>query len=393
MVPLSGLQAQNEGKPAANTVAFRQSQVEIKTIQLPSPELNSAPEDASSEAESLSEKFTAAKGELEYSKAKLELARKSLAANTSARNFEKSDLDQISVKDWEARVKVNQERVAQIAREIPSSAGAETVAPETAQDSVILPGENVEIFVVEDASFNNRYQVRRGGYIILPAVGRISVAGKPLEAAEKSVKEALEASQLKHATVMIERIQGSDVENGPVVYLSGEFKNPRPFHIPTGTKPTLISCILSSGGVTDKADLTRVRIMRMAANKGVVEEVNVEKILQGGGLGSDLTLEEGDVVTIPGGAPNVVFLTGNVKAQGSFLLKPGDKLSAYSAILERGGFAHFADEKKVFILRATPDGTKVKIPVNVAAIKKGGAPDIPLQGNDIIVVPEKFFSF
>jgi hypothetical protein len=40
-----------------------------------------------------------------------------------------------------------------------------------------------------------------------------------------------------------------------------------------------------------------------------------------------------------------------------------------------------------------PDGTKAKLPVNVVAIQRGEQPDVPLQSNDIIVVPEKFFSF
>ena len=40
-----------------------------------------------------------------------------------------------------------------------------------------------------------------------------------------------------------------------------------------------------------------------------------------------------------------------------------------------------------------PDGTKAKLPVDVKAIKAGKRPDVLLQSNDIIVVPEKFFSF
>jgi protein involved in polysaccharide export with SLBB domain len=375
-------------------VPFRNSQLEIQDVATPEGNSLSSRDAASDQGDSedLSEKLQAAQNETRFAQSKLESSRKALAAQTGSKNFEKADLAQMAVKDWEARVKASQSKVAQIQREMQLSSNSAADA-DSAEGNVILPGENVEIFVVEDTSFNSRYQVRRGGYIILPSVGRISIAGKTLSGAEKAIRETLEASQLRHATVMVEKAEGGDVESGPVVFLSGEFKRPRPFHIPAGTKPTLVGCILSAGGVTDKADLTRVKVMRMAANKGVVEEVNVEKILQGGGLASDLTLEEGDVVTIPGGAPNVIFLTGNVKSQGSFLLKPGDKIGGYAAILQHGGFARFANEKAAYILRAAPDGTKIKLPLNVSAIKKGQAADIPLQGNDIIVVPEKFFSF
>jgi len=178
-----------------------------------------------------------------------------------------------------------------------------------------------------------------------------------------------------------------------LIYLAGEFKSPRPFTIPTGTKATVVSVILSCGGVTDKADLTRVKVMRIVANKSVVEEENVERILEGNGLTSDLTLNSGDVISIPAGSDNAIFITGRVGRPGSQPLRPGDKLSAYTAILQAGGFARFADLKKVYVLRASPDGTKVKIPVNVEAIQHGHSPDVPLHGNDIIIVPERFWSF
>jgi protein involved in polysaccharide export with SLBB domain len=235
--------------------------------------------------------------------------------------------------------------------------------------------------------------VRRGGYIILPQVGRIPLAGKSLDQAEAAVRRALEGSQLTKATVLLERIAGSDVESGPLIYLHGEFKNPRPYRIPPGTAPTVVSVLLSCGGYTEHADLTRVKIMRMAAGKPVIEEVNVARMLDGAGLASDLTLSEGDVITIPTGPSSQIFVTGNVKHQGAVSYTVGEKLTVYGSILRAGGFARFAKENGVYILRAMPDGTKRKIPCNIEDVKKGRKQDIVLQASDIVVVPEKFFSF
>lgn len=207
------------------------------------------------------------------------------------------------------------------------------------------------------------------------------------------MKRALQTSQLHHASVLIERVQGADIENGPLIYLSGEFSRPGRWNIPKNITPTLVNVILSSGGTTDKADLTRVRVMRISANKGVVEEVNVQKILDGGGLTSDLTLDEGDVITIPAGPTSLVYLTGNVVRQGSFPLKAGERLSAYGAILQNGGFARFADQGGVYVLRAVPDGSKVRLPVDIKDIKRGRRADVQLQSGDIVVVPEKFWSW
>jgi protein involved in polysaccharide export with SLBB domain len=357
-----------------------------------------APPDAAAMGESqqemgnLAEQKDTLESELRYAKSKLDAARRRLDVESMAGHGEEADKWQQEVKDWDTRVKALQSQLSQLDNEVQDA--SQQIQPQGSPDSnLVLPGDNLEIFVVEDQSFNGRYQVRRGGYIILPAVGRIAVAGKTLQGAEIEVRKALEATQLQHASVMVEKVEGSDIETGPVIYLAGEFRNPRPFVIPNGTKATVVSVILSCGGVTDKADLTRVKLMRVAANKSVVEEENVEKILEGSGLTSDLTLQSGDVLTIPAGSANVVFVTGRVSHPGSQSLRPGDKLSAYTAILQAGGFSPFADLKRVYVLRASPDGTKVKIPVNVLAIQHGHAPDVPLQGNDILTIPEKFFSF
>ena len=386
-------------------VSFRKPQVDLasskaqSTVPAPQPAVDvlTAPPPAipisktsQSDLEDLSEKRQTLQGEVRYAKAKLEAAQKQFALHTAAGELEKAEhLDQ-EVKDWQARYSSTKAQLDEVEKQLAEASQGRTTST---GEEVVVPGENLEVFVNEDPSFNGIYQVRRGGYIIMPQVGRIAIAGKSLSAAEAAVKRALQSSQLHNASVMIERKQGADIENGPLIYLSGEFREPRPWHIPTGITPTLVNVILSSGGVSDKADLTRVRVMRIAANKSVVEEVNVSKILEGGGLTSDVTLGEGDVITIPAGPANLVYITGNVVRQGSFPLKQGERISAYAAILQNGGFARFADQKAVFVLRALPDGTKAKLPVDINAIKRGQRPDVQLQSNDILVVPEKFWSF
>ncbi|WP_131989253.1 SLBB domain-containing protein [Chthoniobacter flavus] len=388
----TGLAADPTGKSG---ISFRQPQVDLASTKAGSaapaatPGADLSANAAKSDMEDLGEKRQTLQGEVRYAKAKLEAAQKQFALQTAAGDLEKAEhLDQ-EVKDWQARYSAAKAQLDEVDKQLSDVSQGHSVAA----DEVVVPGENLEVFVNEDPSFNGIYQVRRGGYIIMPQVGRISVAGKSLSAAEASVKRALQSSQLHNASVMIERKQGADIENGPLIYLSGEFHTPGQWHIPSGITPTLVNVILSAGGVTDKADLTRVRVMRIAANKSVVEEVNVDKILQGGGLTSDITLGEGDVITIPAGPSNLVYVTGNVSSPGGFPLKEGERVSAYAAILQRGGFARFADQKRVYVLRALPDGTKAKLPVDISAIKKGQRPDVQLQTNDILVVPEKWFSW
>jgi protein involved in polysaccharide export with SLBB domain len=335
--------------------------------------------------------------ELKHGRQVLESAKRKASNAAINGTLEQRDAAEQGVVDLQAKLQTLEDRVKQIDTEIQGETKAAEV-PDlklsgTAEEDIILPGENLEIYVVEDSTFNGRYQVRRGGYIIMPQLGRVYLAGRKIDQAEAALKKVLETSQLRTATVMIEVLEGSDVESGPLIYLAGEFKRPRPYKIPAGTAPTLVSVYLSSGGASDRADLTCVKVMRIAGGKGVVQEVNLQQILSGVGLASDIRLNDGDVVTIPTTSANVIYVTGNVKRQGSFRLRQGETLNAYACILQSGGFARFADLKKTHILRELPDGTKTKIPLNVIAIQRGQQPDVPLCGNDIIVVPEKFFSF
>ena len=74
------------------------------------------------------------------------------------------------------------------------------------KDTVIQIGDILEVIVTEDHSYNGYYEVRRGGYIILPSVGRVEAAGLRLKEIEAKVSKALVDTQLPQATVRVGKI-------------------------------------------------------------------------------------------------------------------------------------------------------------------------------------------
>lgn len=349
------------------------------------------------EVDKLSKERVALQRNLEYYKVKLESALRSLKiaqAATPAPDKESIEKAEKAVDYYQTRIKATEEELAKCEQNLKQAIEAyKKSLIEPLESKLILPGEVLQLFVLEDDSFNGLYQVRSGGYIVLPRVGRVSVVGKDVNEAQKAIKEALEATQLKQATVLIERSPGVYGEDAAdVIYLAGEFKTTGPLKIPAGVKPTLVTTILRSGGVTENADLTRVKLLRLEAGKSLVEEVNVQAIMEGAGLQSDLELNPGDIIVVPAYAP-VVYVTGNVVKPGVIQLSPDEELTAYAAILRCGGFARFAKLTGVYVLRDRGNGEKTRIPVNIKMVQQGKMPDVILQGKDIVVVPEKFFSF
>jgi protein involved in polysaccharide export with SLBB domain len=328
-----------------------------------------------------------------FANGKVAYANEKLKHYTTLGNQEEIEKWRIQAENWTARSKAAELELAKVESDIQATVQAlQTSFKQSDEGSLLLPGETIEVFVAEDDTLNGPCQIRRGGYIILPRVGRVTLAGKNVTEAEKAIKEALGLSQIKDATVMVERSQGVVMGEGAVIYLAGEFVKPGAWKIPQGISPTIVTTILRSGGLTDSADLTKVRLLRLVNGQALVEEVNVRAILDGVGLRPDLTLNSGDIVMVPPFA-NVVYVTGNVLKPSTIKLLPNEELTAHSAILRAGGFARFANRKKVYVLRDQGNGMKKKITINIKDLQANGGKDVVLQSKDVVVVPEKFFSF
>ncbi|MDB6058184.1 MAG: polysaccharide export protein [Verrucomicrobiales bacterium] len=324
------------------------------------------------------------KGQVAYAQGQLEIAQKNNSADTQKWNHElisaKSKLENTEAQLQEVNGKIRGAIVT-----LQQSMGG------SPQSNVIVPGDNLDVMVAEDPTLSRVYEVRSGGSVFIPQVGKVQVAGKDLAGAEAAIKEALGQNYIKDAHVAVERNDRA-AGNSRILYLVGQFSRSGPWPIPAGFTPTVVTTILRSGGVTKTADLTRVRLLRLVGGQGVVEEVNVQAILDGVSLPSDLPLNAGDIIVIPAFA-NVVYVTGSVKKPGTMPILPDDELTAYTAVLRSGGFVRFANRAKIFVLRDRGNGEKQRIDVNIKRVNKGTSNDVILEPKDIIVVPERFFSF
>lgn len=90
-----------------------------------------------------------------------------------------------------------------------------------------------------------------------------------------------------------------------------------------------------------------------------------------------------------------ITIYGQVARAGRYELAPDEELSISQAILRAGGFAQFANTKKVTIIRRIPGGRSVNILVNVDDIMRKGRmeKDLPIRPDDVIIVTEKVVNF
>lgn len=90
-----------------------------------------------------------------------------------------------------------------------------------------------------------------------------------------------------------------------------------------------------------------------------------------------------------------ITIYGQVARAGRYELAPEEELSVSQAILRAGGFAQFANAKKVTVIRRIPGGRSVNILVNLDEIMRKGRmeKDIPIRPDDVIIVTEKIVNF
>jgi len=187
---------------------------------------------------------------------------------------------------------------------VPSSAPVASQATPTFQ-----PGDSLELWVEEDVSFNGTFEVREGGYVLIPKIGRVVVSNMTRDAAEKRVRETLQRQQLKQATVFVEHRPNPSKGVGHLspgsprmsVFLTGAVTRPGQHAVPLGADgrvPGVFETLLMAGGFAKFGDESKVRIMRLAeGGRRQPMVVDVRQIRDG--MAPDVPVGDGDIIQVP----------------------------------------------------------------------------------------------
>ncbi len=272
-------------------------------------------------------------------------------------------------------------------------APAQSTAPAAQAAYVLSPGDRVIIRVLEDESFSRTYTVSGQGTVELPMVGPVVAAGlAPAQLAER-VKQALEKDLFYKTTVTAQMGEFTEGQ----VYIFGEVQNPRSIQLSEARRITVVEAIAMAGGLRQDAQRDEVIIYRWQPGVGGMNrqaiKVPLATMLATRDMNQDVYLQTKDVVYVPGPTGRV-YVIGQVRNPGVVVLPFDERLTVGKAIIRSGGLAQFANDAKVKLVRRKPDGTQQVIEVDVRKILKEGdlAGDVPVQHEDMIIVPERLFN-
>jgi polysaccharide biosynthesis/export protein len=231
------------------------------------------------------------------------------------------------------------------------------------------------------------------GDIQVPLVGRVHVAGLTVQQAEGELNKRL-STYIRHPQVALDV---KDLRSQPASVLGAV--NAPGVHQVEGHK-TLLEMISMAGGIRPDAGYS-IRITRQvewgclplpgatidASGRFSVAQVNLQEIMNAKTPEDNIQILPHDVISVP--KAELVYVTGDVKKSGGFVLGERKTISVLQAVSLAEGLGPTPDPRHAKILRLNPGADeRTEIPVDLKKILQGKGGDVPLQGNDILFVPD-----
>ncbi|MDD5334852.1 MAG: polysaccharide biosynthesis/export family protein [Rhodoferax sp.] len=188
--------------------------------------------------------------------------------------------------------------------------------------------------------------INEDGTLFFPLVGALPAAGLTLSEFRVALTKAL-TKYIKDPQVDVDMAAFRSQR----VFMAGEVKAPGV--VPITDIPLKITDALAAvGGTTPDADLGVVQLTRAAQSF----TIDLNRLYFGGELALNLTLQHGDVLTVPDRQARKVFLLGEVMQPKSYVLRRG-RVSLAEVLADAGGPNPLsANAGEVFVMRLGVDG-------------------------------------
>lgn len=262
----------------------------------------------------------------------------------------------------------------------PSSPHA---APDAAHNSGSSPelligaGDLLEVSLYGAPDFKTDVRVNSAGEISLPMLGTVAVGQLSVEHAEKVIERKLSEKGLyndPHVTVFEKEYATQGIS------VLGEVQKPGIYPL-LGAR-NLYDAISVAGGTTPKAGnyvLVSHRndpehSVRVPLATGTPESVK-----------DNVTIEPGDTIVVS--KAGIVYVVGDVRQPGGFVMENGKGITVLQAIALAQGIGPNASLNSAKLVRKTPEGPKEE-PLALKKILAAKAPDPELQADDIVFVPD-----
>jgi len=253
-------------------------------------------------------------------------------------------------------------------------------------------------------------RVSENGFVDVPLVGQVHLAGLELQSAEGAITSAAVTRGVfrhPHITVTMKNRRTNKVT------VIGGVKQPGVYELPRNSS-SLLCALVAAGGISEEANQNvEIRRSNLAkkfpgvlqknqdrvANSENIKQVGFEQASETGPRiinvnlvkatqqGSNANrLHDGDVVTVGKRVPKPIHIIGLVRKPGAYELPHSQNLHLLDAIAMAGGRSNPVADK--IIVRRAVDGKSepITIKVSIAKAKADGIANVRLAPGDLISI-------
>lgn len=264
------------------------------------------------------------------------------------------------------------------------------------------PGDVLDIVVFEVEELSRPAVVTPEGTISVPLIGELPVQDQTTLEIEAGLKQRYGTRYLRDPQISV---SVKDFRSQPVSVV-GAVKEPGVYQLQGERR--LLEVLAMAGGFTEETGET------IAINRGgaASEETAVARMdLLGSAVGrhdfstgsDELVVSVRELLTSKaGGEANpvvephdvirvskagVVYVMGAVEKPGGFVIKDQERMTVLRAISLASGFGEYSSPQKSRVIRQSA-GNKQEILIRIKDVIEGKEPDLDLEANDILYIPD-----
>jgi polysaccharide export outer membrane protein len=232
------------------------------------------------------------------------------------------------------------------------------------------------ISVYDAPEFTRTVRVETDGAIHLPLLkSGILAAGIFPGQLESSIVDEFKSEQILVDPFV--KVTVVEYHSRPIAVM-GAVKKPVTFQS-VGTV-TLLDALARAEGLTETAG-TEILLTR----NGEVERIPVKRLMKDADPTLNYVLHGGEEIRVP--EAGRIFVVGNVHKPGAFPVRDSADETVLKMIALSEGLSAYA-AKTAYVYRKDESGTKKEIPVDLDKILQRKSPDVSLQIDDLLYVPD-----
>lgn len=173
----------------------------------------------------------------------------------------------------------------------------------------LVPGDVVEVTVLEDPDLGRQLLVRPDGRVTMPLAGTLMAQGRSPEQVQGTIRARLAKNFVEPPTVTVAVVSVREdaliVEEEPIVlngiYVLGEVARPGKFQYPNDEEVTVLQALTLAGGVGPFAAVKRIQVREVVDGIETVRLFNYEAVEDGANVAAaDFEpLTDGAILIVP----------------------------------------------------------------------------------------------